>query len=122
MSLKLGRIRAKNTFTFFNIVAQRLMQLFLLFPYRKEVTRRTQELGKLSRSSATSSICPSRTPQASAAPASSPEIPLTLSSLRYLVGQCDQRGRYLKVLGNKLCYQSSQIFGKLFGLIEKHHV
>ena len=35
--------------------------------------------------------------------------------------QCDQTGRFLKVICNKFCYKTFQVFGDLVGYIEKCH-
>ena len=35
--------------------------------------------------------------------------------------QCDQIGRFLKVICNKFCYKTFQVFGDLLGYIEKCH-
>ena len=39
----------------------------------------------------------------------------------YLRYQCDQIGRFLKVLGDKICNKSSPNYYQLFGLFEKPH-
>ena len=35
--------------------------------------------------------------------------------------QCEQIGRFLKVLGKKIIAKVAQIFGNLFGRFKKHH-